>query len=176
MDRREALKKIGIGGATVATASVIVSSPAFAFDAPTAPNQPEVTVFTNGEIFGIADLNVSVGPGTPTCNASASGGASVVAVSQTSSATGSATASPTSGSAVNTPLNVVFDRSGGGAFSPATATINYRARYRCTYASPTNFTDVCRSWTITFVTAPGILGSDPWNTTPTISTPGTNCP
>lgn len=35
MDRREALKKLGVGGAAIATASVVVSQPAFAYDAPT---------------------------------------------------------------------------------------------------------------------------------------------
>jgi len=35
VDRREALKKIGVGGVAVATASVVVSQPAFAYDLPT---------------------------------------------------------------------------------------------------------------------------------------------
>ena len=71
MDRRQALKKVAVGGVTIAGASAIISSPAFAFDSP-------VQVFA--PVFGTP----SVGPastatinqtkaGEGSCNASATG-------------------------------------------------------------------------------------------------------
>jgi hypothetical protein len=114
-------------------------------------------------------LNVRLEPGTPTCNASATGGASVVAVAQSSSASpASVVVDPTSSGSGSGPLDVDFERI---TLTAATATINYRVLYRCTYATGTG--DVCRSWTITYTGA----FSTPWVTTPaSISSPGTTCP
>ena len=46
MDRREALKKLGAGSAVVVGASVVVSSPAFAYAAPTVTGLPATFTLT----------------------------------------------------------------------------------------------------------------------------------
>ena len=49
MDRREALKKLGAGSVAVVGTSLVISSPAFAFDAPSVTGAPNVfTLTTSG--------------------------------------------------------------------------------------------------------------------------------
>lgn len=44
MDRREALKKVGAGGAALVGTSLVISSPVFAFAAPTVTGAPTITL------------------------------------------------------------------------------------------------------------------------------------
>jgi hypothetical protein len=71
MDRRDALKKLGMGGATAVGASMIVSSPAFAADGtPTCGPSPGSVSITGGTVAGTGNtrnLTITVGPGTFTC-------------------------------------------------------------------------------------------------------------
>lgn len=48
MDRREALKKLGLGGAAAVGTSLIVSTPAFAYSLPTQTVAPSVSVTSPG--------------------------------------------------------------------------------------------------------------------------------
>lgn len=66
MDRREALKKLGLGTATVVGASMVVSSPAFAYDQPTAGAPATMSVTSTGNT-----ATVTITDGTATCPASA---------------------------------------------------------------------------------------------------------
>jgi hypothetical protein len=53
----------------------------------------------------------------------------------------------------------------------ATATFEYRVRYRCSYARP-GTAETCRSWTIVYQAA--AFGN--WSTTPASVTAGSVCP
>ena len=79
MDRREALKKLGAGGLVVAGTSVIVSTPAFAYDQPTGVTPATMTVTPSG-----GDVAVNIQPGSASCpNSAPSQTATVVAISST---------------------------------------------------------------------------------------------
>lgn len=68
MDRREALRRLAVGGATVAGATAVVSQPAFAFTNPTVTGSPTVSITTdNGLQATINRTNVPAG----SCPASA---------------------------------------------------------------------------------------------------------
>ena len=67
MDRREALKKIGVGGAAVAGASVVMSSPAFAYDLPNTVVDSVVSFNPQAQIVGVRILSNA----SAKCNASA---------------------------------------------------------------------------------------------------------
>lgn len=182
MDRRAALKKLGAGGAVAIGATAIVSSPAFAFTGPTPPAAPGLApTLSGGVIFGNRILTVTLSPGTATCPASAvPAGATVIASSFTASpptpGNGLASVSPLTGSTVGPgSLVVTFTRDTISFFgltfgAAATATFEYRVRYRCTYARPGQ-ADTCRSWTIQYTAA--AFGE--WSLTPSIST-GSACP
>ena len=47
MDRREALKKLGVGGVAVVGTTAILSSPAFAYSLPTVGANPTITITTS---------------------------------------------------------------------------------------------------------------------------------
>lgn len=68
MERREALAKLGAGGAAIAGVSLIRSSPAFAYGQPTLVISPSITVRTNGS-GSVAEITVA--HGTATCPLSA---------------------------------------------------------------------------------------------------------
>ena len=68
MDRREALKKLGVGGAAVAGASVIISQPAFAYDNPTVTAAGSVVI----NPFNFSGSDVVITNPTVTCPGSAS--------------------------------------------------------------------------------------------------------
>jgi hypothetical protein len=75
MDRRDALKKLGMGGATVVGATMVVSSPAFAFADPTVDNEGTVQAIISvldswGRVVRLQVNGAIVG-----CPNSASGGA-----------------------------------------------------------------------------------------------------
>lgn len=165
MDRRDALKKLAAGTATVATASVVVSSPAFAYTAPTPPANPTISAALSG--FLSAELTVTLSPGLPTCPASAIHGASAPNTAYSTSVTGPVSVTQVSPS-VGPPLVVRFTRTG---FGTAAATITYRVRYRCSYQGQN--ADVCKSWAITYGPV-GIFTA--WPTTPTSISVGTACP
>jgi len=78
MDRRDALKKIAIGGATVVGASAVMSSPAFAYAAPT--NIPTPTSNVTVVNASLALVIISYG-GTATCPASATAGPNEIQIS-----------------------------------------------------------------------------------------------
>jgi hypothetical protein len=69
MDRREALKKIGVGGAAAIGASLIISSPAFAFDAPGVTGVP--ATFTLAKASNNTATLSATGFPTGTCPTSA---------------------------------------------------------------------------------------------------------
>jgi hypothetical protein len=183
MDRREALKKLGAGGAVAVSAATIVSSPAFAFTAPTPPANPFPLTPTLTPIvplnFGInRDLTVTFGPNPADarCPGSAlpSGSATIVSGAFTASISGFG--SPTVSAASGTPgaanATVTFRRGTFGEVGfGATATIVYAVRYRCSYARPGS-ADACRTWTITFQ-APNLFTD--WSLTPSI-TSTSSCP
>ena len=76
MDRRDALKRIGAGGAVLAGASVVVSQPAFAFAGPTATTI--ATLIATVPNLNPARVNLDVGNlGSTTC-----GGGSVTGNAQ----------------------------------------------------------------------------------------------
>ncbi len=78
MDRREALKKLGAGGLTVAGASMIVSTPAFAYDLPTGVTPATMTVTSTGNTATVAITS----NGTASCpNSAPSQVATLVSVS-----------------------------------------------------------------------------------------------
>jgi len=80
MDRREAMKKIAVGGATVVGASAVISSPAFAFDQPVQTTAPTFNLtFSNSPVRGQATVTQAL-PGVGSCNASATGGTDPVGV------------------------------------------------------------------------------------------------
>jgi hypothetical protein len=79
MDRRSALKKIGAGGLVAAGASMIVSTPAFAYDLPTGVLPAAMTVTPSG-----GDVAVNIQPGSASCpNSAPSQTATLVAISST---------------------------------------------------------------------------------------------
>ena len=182
MDRRDALKKLGAGGAVVVGATAIASSPAFAFTGPTPPALPGLAPVRSGPVFlGNRTLTVTMSPGTATCPASAvPAGATVVGSSFTATApngsNGLASVSPlTDATTGSGSLVVTFTRNTGFFFGieyglNATATFEYRVRYRCSYARPGQ-ADTCRSWTIVYTAA--AVGD--WSLTPSITT-GSVCP
>jgi hypothetical protein len=76
LDRREALKKIGVGGAAVAGASMVMSSPAFAYDGPTIVTQGTVQATVSpGGFQRLRTITLAVVGGNVTCPDSASAGA-----------------------------------------------------------------------------------------------------
>lgn len=67
MDRRTALKRLGVGGVTVAGASVVLSQPAFAYTNPMVTGSPTVTVTTAGSLtatIGISSVPLATCPGS----------------------------------------------------------------------------------------------------------------
>jgi hypothetical protein len=78
MDRRDALKKLGAGGLTVAGASMIVSTPAFAYDLPTGGMPAMMAVASTGNTATV----MITSNGTASCpNSAPSQTATVVSVS-----------------------------------------------------------------------------------------------
>ena len=68
LDRRHALKQIGAAGAVVVATPLVMSSPAFAYDSPTAPSGAAISATT----IGSERVNVNtVSFGTASCPASA---------------------------------------------------------------------------------------------------------
>jgi len=69
MDRRDALKKLGMGGATIAGASMVVSSPAFAASTPTIGDTLAVTKAGTANPTNAAKrMRFFVIPGSATCS------------------------------------------------------------------------------------------------------------
>ena len=171
MDRREALKKLAIGGATAVGASAVVSTPAFAFDQPSVIGNPFVAAGVTG--FG-QTLTVTVTPAAASCPASATGGLSTDGVRLQSIATPAGVAvNPPNTFAVSGPLVVTFTR--GSIFGASSAELFYRVRYRCQYAASTS--ERCRAWTIRFDAQPFGFGIFVWSATPTsIVDSGDVCP
>ncbi len=72
MDRREALKKLGVGGVAVAGTSLVLSSPAFAFTGPTFIGTPAPITFTLTKTGSSTATLAASGFPAGTCPASAS--------------------------------------------------------------------------------------------------------
>lgn len=82
MDRRDALKKIAVGGLTVVGASAVISSPAFAYDAPTITMNPTATLTANSNE---RRANIVITRGAATCPGSATGPAERIDTATTAS-------------------------------------------------------------------------------------------
>jgi len=165
IDRRDALKKLAVGGVTAATASAVISSPVFGNDTPVPPGSPIVDASVDP--LNSLTLIVKLSPGTATCNGNGSGVASVASSQITLSAT------PTPPGTVFTGNNdaVTGDASLFATFTKpaneaATAQINYFANYQCTYAAGSIVYQTLR--TIRFETVG--LGND-WSTSSTVDPP-----
>lgn len=120
MDRRDALKKIAVGGATVVGASAVMSSPAFAYAAPT--NIPTPTSTVSVVNASLALVMISYG-GTATCPASATAGPDQVQIST----------AVTSGLAGTDPFLRV---PGLGRLDLTTTLVSFQVRKRTANGSP----------------------------------------
>jgi hypothetical protein len=144
MDRRDALKKLGMGGATVVGATMIVSSPALASTVNAVTPTVTVTTSTNERVaeFTMAQSN-------PTC-----GGSPIVPPSRVSTFTAGPASngafSPLSGSVALTPaLATTLTVPNPGKFVAGnSATITIQTRFTCQFsAGPTN---LCQDYTFLF--------------------------
>lgn len=93
MDRRDALKKLGMGGATIVGASMVVSSPAFAADGtPTCGLTGAVNLsITSSEAGDVTSIGVAPGAATCPCSGAAPG----IATSSWTLSKGTLTSLPT---------------------------------------------------------------------------------
>ena len=146
MDRREALKKIALGSATVGAASIVVSTPAFAAFT-VIPVAPTATTTVSPDE---RDATFFLGQANPAC------GGSTTAPGATRSSTFSittsrVTASPTTGSVALVPTAAATANISNPAKWAAgdTATVSIRTEFRCAYVGGTGV--LCRVYTFNFV-------------------------
>lgn len=137
MDRREALKKMAVGGVTVAGASVVMTSPAFAFTSPTPPLQPLITPTGNGTNV----LTITLAPGLGSCPGSATS-SMVDGTARSNFAAGTNITANTFSGPSATSFTVTRGNGSASSF-----TFRYRARYVCNYPGGSQF--ACRNWTVT---------------------------
>lgn len=175
MDRREALKKLAAGGATVAGATVISSSRAFAYDQPTLGNLIQLDAFRQND----ARVRIRVSNfGSASCPASAVSGTASVTFQNLDLSVGSLT-TPGAILQVNAPVTATLPTTiaasacsvrkripgtGRVAYDP-TDVINVRVnvRYRCNYTGASNKLDVSRSFAVSPIDVGGMSG---WTVTP----------
>jgi hypothetical protein len=165
MDRRDALKKLGMGGATVLGASVIVSSPAFAYRAPF-----DIVAMTfNAPTLSGTTTTCTVTAGGAQCPGSATPPSATFLISATVTTvtvsganrrfnlngTTANTASPgqsTSSSGSDLTFTVIKTNNGGTAEVPATNdqfSVSITIVYTCTYSDGTTRTandTLTRNW------------------------------
>lgn len=158
MDRREAMKKIAVGGATVVGASAVVSSPAFAHAGPTIVSPGTLSASINVDNNRRRRITLSLAGASVTCPTSASGG--TVGGPTFSSALTETTSiglqgrSGTGGSWVALPTNVsgaVFQIRKSTAGSPAGAVVSavVTITFTCTYDNRPPTPPVVRSTSYT---------------------------
>ena len=148
MDRRKALKKLGAGAATAATASVVISSPAFAFTAPTVTGAP--TTFTLTKSSERTALIAASGFPAGSCPQSSTNTNDIPSQGTPSY---SWTARGTTGT--GSTVSVVGSPWGNGE----TVTVVVTVAYTCQYTPP-NSTTRSYSWSRTF-TSTGNGNSSP---------------
>ena len=169
MDRRQALKKIGAAGAVVAATPVVLSTPAFAYDSPTAPSGAIIVATT----IPTQRVNVNmISLGTASCPASANSTTAAVSFLRWEISKGSTTPSnamiqlrPDGGGGVIDTLPSTYTlqstgfrlrkRSAAGnsdlnLSTGDTFNVGLVVRYTCTYSDGTTRTlDHTHSFTIT---------------------------
>ena len=153
----------------MAAASVVVSSPAFAYDVPSPPASPILSAVVSGTAN--ENLTVTVSPGSAGCPGSAMSESfevrAVAVVRENASVVG-----PTSQTSAGGPITVSFTRvplPGGG---PAQGRIRYFVRYTCTYG--TGSSEICRRWNIWYGRRNVV---EAWQTSPRrIGGPTGQCP
>ncbi len=174
MDRREALKKLAVGGTGVVGAAIVTSSRAFAYGQPTPPANPSpfTVVNSNPTFFGsFLNATITFGPGVATCPSSVPAANSTILNWDYLISNVSATGVTFVPATLNLPLvtagNVSFTAV-GVIFVSGSFTVAFRARYRCTRGAVVK--TVCRSWMYNFTRAAG------GNWAFGVATVGTTCP
>lgn len=178
MDRREALKKIGVGGVTVLGATAIVSSPAFAYTNPTvAAGNPTITIMNTSDNMA----NVMVGALIAgTCPASSTNAGDIATRTTTLKAVLGRNDGPTTASfGPTTSTTLVVTRPVGfpGGFPGTeiwdgytssgngldTILVTVQGTYVCTYGTGTR--SACVKWSQLFTASGSIFGgvSIVWN-------------
>jgi hypothetical protein len=148
MDRREALKKIGVGGAAAVGASLVISSPAFAFDAPTVTGLP--ATFTLRKLSAATAELSATGFPAGTCPASATNTGDVP-LQGAPSYTWTTPATPSGTGALVT-------RGGGNWKNGDVVTATVTVAYTCVY--PTGQKPRSYRWSQTFTTDGGGNGGN----------------
>ena len=167
MDRRDALKKMAVGGVAVGAASVVTSTPAFAFTAPVPPAVPTVGTTPQETVIFSTYASVPVTPRAPPTATSGTAAINVAGRYAVNVSNGFFTPQgEMSGAGTLTLRLTQLD-----VLAAASATITYMIRYRCTYGQTQ--ADTCASWDVTFTAAPSPVF---WSTAPTIGPRGTTCP
>ena len=175
MDRREALKKLAAGGATVAGATVISSSRAFAYDQPTQAGSISITAFRQND----ARVRIRVTNfGSATCPASAVSGTASATFQNQSFSVGMLTTpgailevvrpitAPLPASVTTTAASIRKRIPGTGqvAFDATDSIIvTVNVRYRCTYTGASNKLDASAMFSVSPVDMGGQSG---WIVTP----------
>jgi hypothetical protein len=159
MDRREALKKLAIGGATVAGASVVISSPAFASGGSNG-SQPGVAApivtltknpTSNDKAAGTVTISSRACPVGNVDPARLDYGITEFASSSLLSFAGAVTPYTTaSGSSVADPISLEWSQQ-----TNRSITIEVSARWVCREADNTNLAWSCGVWRYTFTANSG---------------------
>lgn len=156
MDRREALKKLGVGGAAVVGTTAVLSSPAFAFTQATVTGSPTITMaYLSGSSGQQSTITVGSYP-QGSCPASSTNSGPDTPTQGT--ATISWTTHPTSGVS-NTGTGTTVSRTSAGSSwdgaSPGFDTVDVvvKRNYTCTYSGGSKAR--CVQWTVTFTVGGG---------------------